>query len=307
MAGTFGRGVARKLVLDGVGRAWIFAPTSQSDPTFTQAFQAPDEEWRRAITSLLSRPESLPNYTSLKYSPTNSVYRVELGFCGCRVDVVCKQNAVAGLRRRFARWIGRTRERRHIRLALRLGQVGIPTAQPIAMVETDRPLQVISISQYLPDILDLDRVCLTILNQPGHRGSTQLRAALAPAIAVMIASLNRARLHHRDLKASNVLLFGSLGEPDRISAGFVDMEGLRGAIGIGSALKMLRRLAASLVDHAAITRTDFARLLIAFLRETQKPVEIWKLLFRRISDGVRRNASGSQRRKRGKLDGFARG
>lgn len=307
MAGTFGRGVARKLVLDGVGRAWIFAPTSQSVPTITQAFQAPDEEWRRAIASLISRPDALPNYTSLKYSPTNSVYRVELWFPDCRVDVVCKQNAVAGLRRQLARQLGRTRERHHIQLAFRLGQVGIPTAQPIALIETDRPLQAISISQYLPDILDLDRVCLTMLNQPRHRASARLRRSLARAIAVMIANLGRARLHHRDMKASNVLLFGSLNEHESINAGFVDMEGLRRAIGIGSALKMLRRLAASLVDHAAITRTDFARLLIAFLRDTDKPIVMWKELFRRISNGARRRAAGSQRRKRGKLDGFARG
>ena len=162
------------------------------------------------------------------------------------------------------------------------------------------------IAQFVPDLVDLDQVVLRLLPQLGRGRERTVKAAIVAAIVGLLERMERGKLVHRDLKASNILLenFDGVGGPPTVW--LVDLEGLhrRRVISASRRWHPIMRLAASLLAYTSVTRTDYCRFLRAYLTRRDKPEATWKRHFRQLAaqadDYVRR----ARRRKTHKLDGY---
>jgi len=264
------------------------------------------EKWRPWLTQLVADHSTLPGYAGLKYSKNGEVFRARLtGQKDEPIDVVC----------RFSRYDGkgitilgrRSRATRNFGRGLRLLQVGIDTAIPLARIERASgrgPSWLVT--EYVADVVDLDQIVLTLLPQLDLRASHGVKTALSEALGELFVRLEDARLYHRDLKASNILFThwdGQNGPPRPI---LVDLDGLhhRRWWNRRRQWQPLIRLAASLQDYHTLSRSDFVRFLQGYLRRVGAPTTLWKAHFRRLAHMASEYAQRSRRRKLDKIDGF---
>lgn len=231
------------------------------------------EDWRAWLLRLVDDPGQLPDYTALKQSRENEVLRARLGTDGRGPLVICKRSTPSGMMARLGLVVGRSRARRNFDWGILLGRVGIGTASPLAFIERRGGAESWLVTEYLDDVIDLDAIALTKLP---HLNPTEARArksAVIAAVARLFCDLEREKLHHRDLKATNILIRGwdaggfggcqSAPATQAMRAVLVDLDGLRvrARAAVRDRRQRLMRLAASLVDYPTITRTDYARFL----------------------------------------------
>ena len=111
--------------------------------------------------------------------------------------------------------------------------------------------------------------------------------------------------HHRDLKASNILLLHHDETNEPTQAWIVDLDGLSrvAAADVKRERQRLVRLGASLIGHVSVTQTDLVRFLRAYFASSSTARD-WRTEFRQLSRSAIRYAERSELRKRHKLDGY---
>ncbi len=265
------------------------------------------EQWRTLLEPLVVDPSALPGYEVLKYSAAGEVFRAELAWGDGSIDVVCKQTRIRGLRRRLLATLRATRERTNFDRALTVLRAGIATALPLALLGGPGPKrEAWLVTAFVPGVVDLDQVALTLLARLEPDRRRAVKNAIIEAVVDLLAGMERHRLHHRDLKASNILLTNWGGSAGDMQVWIMDLEGLgrRRAWESNRRWQPLVRLAASLIGYAALTRGDYARLLRAYLARVGLPQDSWRQHYRVLSRRAADYARRSRLRKTHKLDGY---
>jgi len=262
------------------------------------------EAWRAPLEALLTDPTQLTGTEALKYSKSTRVYRIQLNVAGLARELIAKQWIVRGMRDRMAGLLGVSRARRSLQRAQWLHEAGVGTARPLAIVEERTKRCSWLVTETISDPHDLDRIALTHLPNLDRFDTYTCKRAVTQRVAELFVQLRRAGLHHRDLKASNLLLT-DMENPDKLRVWLVDLDGLsRVRVPRGSLKRQpLIRLAASLLSYADITRTDYARFLRIYLDAFPESAG-FKPVFRQLAEAARRYINESRRRKVGKLDGY---
>ena len=289
-----GGGWTGRLLIDPAGR-------------FPDRFDA----WRDWLGQLVSDSSRLPECKVLKYSRTSEVLRAKFVTPSCGADstpeVVCKFARRRGLTRQvLARWRP-SRAQRNFDCAFTLLDVGIGTALPLVAIEQHRrPWGAWLVTEFLDDLCDLDQIVLVQLGKLDAAQAHAVKRALIDACVELVVKLERHGLHHRDLKASNILMEHWRGGERQPRAVLVDLDGIRRPRLWNPAWRRqpLMRLAASLTDYAAVNRTDFVRFLRGYLQRTGAGADSWRGEFRRLAAQATRYARASRSRKAHKLDGY---
>ena len=299
-------------------------PVPRNLPSFT--------EWRPWLAQLVTDPAALPGYATLKYSKSGEVFRARFPGPGdphaATLDVACRYFPVNETQKRrktqtqktengcsflrfcvsvFLRFFRPSRASRNLLRARRLLQVGIDTPVPLAWIErTTPPRSSWLVTEFVANVVDLDQIVLTLLPRMDRRARRKARNGVVDAVVELLARLDRAGLHHRDLKASNILMTNWEGRETRPRPMLVDLDGLhpRRWWDRRRRWQPLIRLAASLRDYPGLTRTDFARFLHRYLSQIGRPKAEWKTHFRRLTRDATEYVQRSQLRKTRKLDGF---
>lgn len=289
--------------------------TSQSESSWA----LPDAgQWHSWMATLTADPSMLCDYTVLKVSAGAEVFRARLACSGRMIDVIGKQSSGSA----SARWLNvgwrPSRARRNFQKALALLRAEIPTALPMAWIERRWPQRESWIvTRFVPDLVDLDQVALSLIAQLERNQVRAVKDGIIKALVELLFGFDRHGLHHRDLKASNILLQswdGGSGAPHTF---IVDLDGLQQARFGAAALhrKRLTRLTASLLGYATFTRTDGIRFLRAYVgRHAGRPGGTngqdatrhqCRSLFRVLASQSALYSHRARGRKLRKLDGFA--
>jgi len=299
-------------------------PAPRNLPSFT--------EWRPWLAQLVTDPSALPGYATLKYSKRGEVFRARFPGPGdphaATLDVACRYFPVNETQKRrktqtqktengcsflrfcvsvFLCFFRPSRASRNLLRARRLLQVGIDTPVPLARIERTTPSRSSwLVTEFVADVVDLDQIVLSLLPQLERRALHKVKSGLVDVAVQLFACLDAARLYHRDLKASNILITNWEGRETRPRPMLVDLDGLhpRRWWDRRRRWQPLIRLAASLRDSPGLTRTDFARFLHRYLSQVGRPRAEWKTHFRRLSRDATEYVQRSQLRKTHKLDGF---
>lgn len=261
-------------------------------------------EWKAPLAEMLTDPTQLAGSETLKYSKSTRVYRVPINVAGHSRETIAKQWIARGVRGRAAELLGKSRARRSLLRAQWLHMAGVGTARPLALVEDKREHASWLITESIEDPLDLDRVALVHLPALNRCAAYACKRAIVQHVVDVFVRLRRAGLHHRDLKASNLLLT-NIENLDDLQVWIVDLDGLS-RVRLPRGIRMRRpliRLAASLLSYAAITRSDYARFLQMYLKAIPESAR-FNEVFRQLADAARRYVTESRRRKVGKLDGY---
>lgn len=289
-----GSGWAGRLLIDPAGR-------------FPDRFDA----WRDWLGQLVTDSSGLPECKVLKYSRTSEVLRAKFVTPSRGAhpapEVVCKYARAGGLARQaLARWRP-SRARRNFDCALALLDSGIGTALPLAAIEQRRrPWGAWLVTEFLENLCDLDQIVLTELGKLDGVQAHAVKRTLIDACVELVVELERRGLHHRDLKASNILMEHWRGGERQPRAVLVDLDGIRRQRLWNPAWRRqpLVRLAASVTDYAAVNRTDFVRFLRGYFQRTGAGADSWRWEFRRLAAQATRYARASRSRKAHKLDGY---
>ena len=228
-------------------------------------------EWQSYAERLTGDPSSLPGYRALKYSSDGEMFRARFVASQATIDVVCKRVGRHRPTRRLAAGLARSRLARNFHGAMELLGAGINTALPLAWIaRRSGGGEEWLVSQFVPDLVDLDLVALQLMArlEPARRRRT--KDAIIDRVVDLLDALEKHRLVHRDLKASNILLQNWDGQREPVRLWIVDLDGLRHQRfwDRGRRHRALVRLGASLASYSAATRTDFCR---AFKRAQPEP------------------------------------
>jgi len=267
------------------------------------------DNWRAWLAQLVADSAALPGYATLKYSKSGEVFRARIGGENEKpLEVVCRFSRSGGVGDSILNRA--SRGRRNFRRAVQLLHAGIDTAIPLARMERiARPRSSWLVTEFVGDVVDLDQIVLTLLSHLDRNAVRKVKATLTGALVELFARLDGARLYHRDLKASNILFTHWNGREGPARTMLVDLDGLHHRRWWNGRRRWqpLIRLAASLRDYPALSRTDFVRFLHQHLSRVGTPTADWKACFRRFAREAAGYAQRSQRRKSHKLDGFTGG
>lgn len=255
---------------------------------------------REFLTKLIADPARLPGYASLKYSASGEVLRADGPPGSGMAQVVCKLSRASTLGRLLP-----SRARKNARRAQVLRSAGINTPQPLALLERGRESWLIT--KYLPDLIDLDQFALAMLPRMERQESHRWKTKGIGRVVDLFARVMQSGLHHRDLKASNILLYGVRATNSDMDCIILDLDGLRTWVpGHRTAERArLTRLAASLLQYRSITRPDYVRFLRTYLQTTGRDAEHWRTWFRELGQHASDYNRRARTRKADKLDGYA--
>lgn len=264
-------------------------------------------EWPSILKPVLADVSVLPGYEVLKFSSSGEVFRVRLGSGDHEIDVICKRHRLAGLRRRLAALLGLRPLRLEFERGAALLRAGIDTALPLALIRrtSGRPEEW-QLHEFVADGVDLDHFLLSLLPRLDARRSRAAKTAILESLVTLFGRMYEHGLHHRDLKASNIMLVDWEGRADSVRVCLVDLEGLkRRRWRRGNwHWKPVVRLAASVLSYHAITRSDYCRFLQAYVTRTGQTKSAWKLHYRLVAGMAAGYVRRSFRRKKERIDGY---
>lgn len=265
------------------------------------------DQWRGPLRAIAAGGGDLPDRAVFKASRTAEVYRARIEVGARPIDVVCKRNVSEGFVRSVVQRWRRSREMKSWERAFVLLRAGIRTALPLAILERVSPKpSAWLICEAIPKAVDLDRVLSGLLDELDAPKAVQVKRALIGELVDLCCRMMRNGIGHRDFKASNILVT----DWNRVAADpklwLVDLDGIHpSAEGEPhSAWPAITRLGASLAACRRVTRTDRMRFLHAFLHASGGPIGESKRRWRDLARSMSQYNRRSQRRKRGKLDGY---
>ncbi|MHC5061219.1 MAG: glycosyltransferase family 9 protein [Planctomycetota bacterium] len=238
-----------------LAHGWIglVALSDSSGNRFTAA------DWENCLAD----PNSLCSNSdkTLKIDTDVSVVVKTLLISDKKFAVVVKSQRRRGGIRNLLRSILPARAIRNFHTARRLHQSNVPVARPLAALwQKTGPFtnQSIYITEYVRDSADLHSFLRdnTSLLSPSD---LSLKRHLCSRIAHIFASMHKACLWHRDAKAGNFLVHK--GRDNRYEITLVDMDGIKpyGFRRRNLRYRCLAKLAATLLWHKSITKTDYLR------------------------------------------------
>lgn len=260
--------------------------------------------WTAFLETLIDAPQRLAGYAVLKSSKTGVVCRALLETEAGPTAVVCKRSEPRGFARRIGARFRSSRGRRNWERGARLLAAGIATARPLALIERGgwRSADWL-ITEACEGVVDLDQIALALLPRLDRSAAAAIKTRLAMRIADLLTAFDRSTLHHRDLKASNILFSDWDGESPTVV--IVDLDGLgRSRNEAADARRRLVRLGASLTGYRTITRTDAARVLRAYHARRGDPESTWRSTWRQASPLLADYNRAAAGRKHGKIDGY---
>ncbi len=267
-------------------------------------------QWTEWLRRLVQSPGLLPGYEVLKQSGKGEVIRARIELSDRRIDVVCKRGAVRGMGRRFVAMFRKSKARSQFDKALGLLRAGIRTPLPLACLRRGfGGREAWLVTTFVPDAVDLDHIALSLLSRVPANRQRSARNGVIEALAVLFDRLEMHGVHHRDLKASNVMLTAWDRGPDESRAWLIDLEGVRLKVRMDETRtrQPVVRLAASLVSYSSVPMSDYCRFLHAYLPRMGTSPTHWKKHFRRLGFFARRYLEAAKQRKTHKLDGFSDG
>jgi hypothetical protein len=275
-------------------------PASSATPTL--------DDWRRTLNGIVKGDAEDAERVMLKRSTSAQVFRTRLAVRARPLEVVCKQSRVqGGLRDVLARFRV-SRERRTFDRGLALLRAGICTALPLAVFERRRPgKESWLITEALPGTADLERVCSGLLWELDPARFASVKRLLAANLAGLCRRMAARHVYHRDFKASNILISDWDSDTTGPQPWLVDLDGIRlgSAPDVRAEWRGIIRLAASLTESTALTRTDRLRFLKAYLTDRPDDRNRWKEHWRQVARGAGRYLQRSKGRKKGKIDAYA--
>lgn len=292
-------------------QAWTgvaLTSVTSGDPAATRLSSLPTQaQWSRAIDRLCSDPSSQPGYEVLKFSDTSEVFRVRIESESVGMDVICKRNQRTGMRRRLAAMLGLRSLRSEFDRSLALHQAGIDSALPLAQIRrSSAPPEEWSIHEFLKNAVDLDHLLLAVLPRMDATRARAVKVEVTKRLVDLFLRLRRHKLHHRDLKASNVMVMNVEGRPEKIRLCLIDLEGLkRGKRSFGDGhFKPVARLAASVKTYRTVTRSDFYRFLRSYQLGLGTSEFALKDRYRHLARMASRYVLNARARKRDRIDGY---
>ncbi|MEK6799589.1 MAG: lipopolysaccharide kinase InaA family protein [Planctomycetota bacterium] len=224
------------------------------------------------------------------------------------IEVVCKRSQPKPGLERFLAALRSSRAQRNFAQSRQLLDAGVATAKPLAWI-TQRSGSRASwfVAEFVPGLADLDRIAMATFPRLSGHEARQVRSGLSLAVAELLLSLRRAGLHHRDMKASNVLVSEADLGASQPRCVLLDLDGLRraGRWRRNEWRRPLVRLAASLHDYSSVKRSDYLRCLRRYASGIGLLPDKVPALFRSLADDARRYAERSRTRNHDKLDGYA--
>jgi hypothetical protein len=242
----------------------------------------------------------------LKRSQAGSVFAVTIDAPGGARRVICKCSRPQGAWRRAGAMIRHSRARRNWDRGTELLAAGIATPRPLALLERSGwGGEDWLLTEAIEQVVDLDQVALALLPRLRNRALASAKASIGTEIARLLVALDRAHLHHRDLKASNILLTDWDGPGPGVWLADLDGLAASGRNEAGQRRQRLVRLAASLAGYSTVTRTDRARVLRAYHPLLAAPARQWRATWRELVPLVAEYNRRAATRKRDKIDGFS--
>jgi hypothetical protein len=286
--------------------AWRGQVVVRIDDPSTALAVPTGSQWVSILESFLQDPFAIPDGVTLKYSLGAEVLRGTLHGAPEPLDVVAKHHSACGWSGRLSSIVSGSRGKRNFDRAVALLSTGVSTAVPLAWIERSRPApESWLITAFAPDLIDLDHITLSLLPQLEPRHTHAAKCAVIESVAQLFRGLARGGWHHRDMKASNILLRHWKTGGIAPEAWIVDLDGLSrsSAVRPRTETQRLVRLGASLRSYASITRTDYVRFLKAYRRHAE-PHGDWRQEFRSLARAAQQYATRSTHRKSHKIDGY---
>lgn len=288
---------------------WIGYTPSEQAPARQGTLEPPAlrETFSSLVQCLARDPSCLPGYEIWKCSGHGMVFTAHWPTPTETVAFVAKQSRATGPWHQMRNLFAPSREHRNYRRALALLAAGVNTAVPLALfVHRRRRQESWLLTRFVPNLVDLDHVAVGILPRMDAQAQYRLKKAISDSVVDLLRRLDRSRLEHRDLKASNVLLENRDGTLDASRLWLLDLDGLapNRCLGGRRRWKPVVRLAASLRGYSSVSRSDYCRFLKSYLRPSQAGRGAWRPRFRRLQRRVHRYLDASTKRKTGKLDGY---
>ncbi len=267
-------------------------------------------QWAEWLTLLIRAPDSLPGYEVLKQSGKGEVIRAHIELPSRRLEVVCKRGAIRRIGQRFLAMFRRSGAHRQFAKALGLLKAGIRTPLPLACLKRGfGGGEAWLVTTFVADAVDLDHIALSLLSRVPPDRQRRVRNGVIEALAILFDRLEMHWVHHRDLKASNVMLTAWDQGAEEARAWLIDLEGVRLNVRMDESRirQPVVRLTASLVSYSSVTQSDYCRFLHAYLPRMGTSPTHWKEHFRRLGHFARRYREAAKQRKTHKLDGFSDG
>ncbi|MGE0480301.1 MAG: lipopolysaccharide kinase InaA family protein [Phycisphaerae bacterium] len=244
-----------------------------------------------------------------KNSHSAQVRRALLKFDAGPLPVIAKRPRARDGRRALRHALAPSRAGRAWRIGHALLHRDIPTARPLALLERRwGPLvrDCVLLTEGIPGALDL-RAFLERESDACRTPRDWLRRKRELS-ALLVRHLRRLADHgfaHRDCKADNILITTT----PQLGLVWIDVDGirlLRHPLSPAAALRPLARLYVSMRDTPGLTRTDFARFLVACCARRGVRTDAWRDAWRTIAALADRKLATIERRRQWKLDHYGR-
>jgi lipopolysaccharide heptosyltransferase I len=228
----------------------------------------------------------------LKSEGRNCVVVKTLTVGNARLKAVLKLHYPQVGFRQFFRSFRQGRALRNFETSLKLQQMGVPVAAPLAALHKRRGLlaeQSIYITEFLEDSFNLHTFASVQLSEAPFAVKKQLASQLVS----ILASLHKNGLWHRDSKATNFIVCESPGGQYEIL--LTDVDGIKPyfLLKASQRFRSLWQLAASLLSMSAVKRTDYIRLFENYCDltgiEPSRRKEIFRLLSGKAEAKYRRS------------------
>jgi tRNA A-37 threonylcarbamoyl transferase component Bud32 len=251
----------------------------------------------------------------LKDSHTATVRKALLpidGPDGAGAAVIVKRPLARNGWKRLGQMFGRSRNSRSWRIANMLLNRNLPAAQPLAVVERYLlgivRLDSISLTDFVPASVDLETFLTRDVGALDMKGQRVVKNHLIGALVKLIKEFHARGFVHRDFKAPNVLVSWDSPCEGRPRLTLIDMDGISHVCHSSERQRKraIVRLAASLLDSPACTRTDRLRFLLRYLTGPGRTPIGWKDHWRSIERLVSTKMRDKQAHRQWKLDRYGR-
>lgn len=239
-----------------------------------------------AVARLLADPET-PLHCNVqrpvKLSHTSLLVEAELFAGPAPVAVAYKRTRPSGWWKSRLAWFRRRRALRAWRLGHALASRGIKTARPLLVIVPRGWLSrcdAYVATVWIEDSQNLHLYGWDLARRPAAERTRRARQAAA-AMGNLIGRMHAWQISHRDLKGCNILL----GErPGSVDAYLLDTDAVRVLRRLSHARRVrdLARIAASVVAHPWVTRTDRMRFMRAYARQLLPEQVDWQRLWRDV-------------------------
>jgi len=220
-------------------------------------------DWSECLSQPLLLFENVEKI--LKKEGRNCVAIKKLTIAGEQLKVLLKRHYPKASLRWFFRSLRPGKALRNFKITAELLRLGLPTAAAFAALQQKRGLltkQSVYITQYFDDSLDLYNFASHLEDLSSAKTAADklaIRKTLSEQIAVILASLHKNGLWHRDSKATNFVVHKNAQNQYKVI--LVDVDGIK-------RYRLRRRcfqfrslwqLAASLLGNCTVNRTDYLR------------------------------------------------